>query len=189
MYTIKTKVTVKDKELIQTQYITEHFIVTEINGKKLIFIPGNTLFSVNAENKKLKEIDISSQAEQINKVKTMLGELKSENINESKDIAGYKTKGIKVYNVNNDAVKFSMNTVFAKVPGIEKTVYPEFMKLEQDKQLVNLNLEPDEIIASMSSEMYIQGNLVQKQSIEIIDIETDLDDNEEFYEYLNYSYE
>lgn len=82
-----------------------------------------------------------------------------------------------------------MNTVFAKIPGIEKTVYPEFMKLEQSKQLVNLDMEQNEIIASMSSEIYIQGNLAQKQSIEIIEIETDLEDNEEFYEYLTYSHE
>ncbi len=95
MYKIKTKVTVKEKELIQTQYITDNFIVTELNDKKLIFIPENTLFSVNTENKSLKEIDISLQAEQINKVKTMLGELKTESINKSEDIAGYKTKGIK----------------------------------------------------------------------------------------------
>lgn len=189
MYKIKTKVSVKEKELIQTQYITEHFIVTEINGEKLIFIPGNTLFSVNTENKSLKEIDISSQAEQINKVKTMLGELKTESINESKDIKDYKAREIKVFNINNDAVKFSMNTVFAKIPGIEKTVYPEFMKFEQSKQLVNLDIEQNEIIASMSSEIYIQGNLAQKQSMEIIDIETDLEDNEEFYEYLTYSHE
>ena len=94
MYTIKTKISVKEKELI--------------------FIPGNTLFSVDTENKSLKEIDISQQIEQINKVKTMLGELKTESINELKDIGGYKTKCIKVYNVNNDAVKFSMNTVFCK---------------------------------------------------------------------------
>ena len=189
MYKIKTKVTVKEKELIQTQYITDNFIVTELNDKKLIFIQGNTLFSVNTENKTLKTIDISSQAEQINKVKTMLGELKTKNINESEDIAGYKTKGVKVYNVNNDAVKFSMNAVFAKIPGIEKTVYPEFIKFEQSKQLVNLDLEQNEIIASMNSEIYIQGNLAQKQSMEIIDIETDLEDNEEFYEYLTYSHE
>ncbi len=189
MYTIKTKISIKDKELIQTQYITDNFIVTEINNKKLIFISGNTLFSVNTVNKSLKVIDISQQAEQINKVKIMLGELKTESINEPKDIAGYKTKGVKVYSINNDAVKFSMNTVFAKVPGIEKTVYPEFMKLEQGKQLVNLDLEQNEIIASMNSEIYIQGNLAQKQSMEIIDIETDLEDNEEFYEYLTYSHE
>ena len=141
MYTIKTKISVKEKELI--------------------FIPGNTLFSVDTENKSLKEIDISQQIEQINKVKTMLGELKTESINKSEDIAGYKTKGIKVYNVNNDAVKFSMNTVFAKIPGIEKTVYPEFMKLEQSKQLVNLDIKQNEIIASMCSEIYIQGNLAK----------------------------
>ena len=55
-----------------------------------------------------------------------------------------------------------MNTVFAKVPGIEKTVYPEFIKLEQGKQLVNLDTEPDEIIATLSSEIHIQGNLMQK---------------------------
>ena len=82
-----------------------------------------------------------------------------------------------------------MNAVFAKVPGIEKTAYPEFIKLEQSKQLVNLDIESDEIIASMSSEIYIQGNLVQKQSLEIVNIETDLEYNEEFYEYLTYSHE
>ncbi len=189
MYKIKTKVTVKDKELIQTQYISNNFIVTEINGQKLIFIPGNPLFSVNTENKSLKAIDISSQVEQINKVKTMLGELKTEIIKESQDIKAYKTRGIKAFNTNNDAVKFSMDAVFAKISGIEKTVYPEFMKIEQGKQLVKLDIEQDEIIASMSSEIYMQGNLAQKQSMEIISIETGLDDNEEFYEYLTYSHE
>ena len=189
MYSIKTKISIKDKEFIQTQYITDNFIVTEINGQKLIFILGNTLFSVNTENKSLKEIDISLQAEQINKVKTMLGELKTESINKSEDILDYKTKGINVYNINNENLKFSMNAIFAKVPGIEKTAYPEFMKIEQSKQLVNLDIGQNEIIASMSSEIYVQGNLAQKQSIEIIDIETDLEDNEEFYEYLTYSHE
>ena len=63
------------------------------------------------------------------------------------------------------------------------------MKLEQSKQLVNLDIKQNEIIASMCSEIYIQGNLAQKQSMEIIDIETDLEDNEEFYEYLTYSHE
>lgn len=41
----------------------------------------------------------------------------------------------------------------------------------------------------MRPEMYIQGNLVQKQFVEIIEIETDLEVNEEFYVCLNYSYE
>ncbi|NOQ24280.1 MAG: hypothetical protein GQ564_02860 [Bacteroidales bacterium] len=189
MVIIKTKVSIKDKELIQIQYITDHFIVTELNGRKLIFISGNTLFFVDIENKSLKEIDISSQVEQINKVKAILGELKIESINKTEDIAGYKTKGLKVYNINNDAVKFLMNTAYAKIPGIEETVYPEFMKIEQGKQLVNLDIEQDEVLASMSSEIYMQGNLVQEQSMEIIDIKTDLEDNEKFYEYLSYSHE
>ena len=116
-----------------------NFIVTEINGQKLIFILGNTLFSVNTENKSLKEIDISLQAEQINKVKTMLGELKTESINKSEDILDYKTKGINVYNINNENLKFSMNAIFAKVPGIEKTAYPEFMNRTITKPFIQLS--------------------------------------------------
>jgi len=188
MFTIKTKISLKDKELIQTQYIYDQFIVTELNGKKIIFITGSNLFSVNTENKSLKAIDISQQVEQINKVKTMLGILEIENIGKSDDILGYKTKSMKFYN-NNETIKFSMTTFIITVSGIENTVYTEFMKLEQDKQLVNFKLEPNEIIASMSSEIFMQGNLVQSQSMEIVSIESELEDNNEFYEYLTYSHE
>jgi len=41
----------------------------------------------------------------------------------------------------------------------------------------------------MNAEIYSQGNLMKKQSIEIINIETCLEDREEFYEYLDYLHE
>ncbi|HYX09826.1 MAG TPA: hypothetical protein VE912_24060 [Bacteroidales bacterium] len=186
MYKIISKISVKEKELIQNQYINNHFVLTEIGNKKLIFVPENRLFTLNTDNKTIKVINLSQQLEQIGKVKVMLGELKTESINDSENIAGYSTRGMKVININNNTVKFSMKLVYAKIPGIEKTVYPEFMKLEQSKQLVNLNIEGNEILTSINSEMYVQGNIVQKQSMEVVQIESDLDDNEEFDEYLEF---
>lgn len=189
MITIKTKISIKDKELEQIQHITDHFIVTELNGKKMLFIPSNQLFSVNIENKSLKEINISQQVEQISKVKTMLGELKEESIDEPKNIAGFNSFGKKIYSIENNTIKLLMDVYIASIPGLEKTVFPEFSKFEQSKQLANLSLQPNEFIVSTTSEIYMQENLAQKQSMEIINIETDLDDNEEFYEYLTYSHE
>jgi len=189
MITIKTKISVKDKELEQIQHITDHFIVTKINGKHVLFISGNRLFSVNVENKSLKEIDISQQVEQISKVKTMLGELKEESIDELKKIAGFISKGKKIHSIENNSIKLLMDVYIASIPGLEKTIYPEFSKFEQSKQLANLSLQPNEIIVSTTSEIYMQGNLAQKQSMEIINIETDLVDNEEFYEYLTFLHE
>lgn len=126
MHVIKTRISINDRKLIQNQYVTIHFMVTEIDGKKILFLPGNTLFSVNTKNKTLKEVNLAQQVEQVNKVKTMLGEFKIENINESKNIKGYKTREIKACNVYNNKIKFSSNTVLAIIPGIEKTIYPEF---------------------------------------------------------------
>jgi len=41
MYKISTRLSIGDKEIIQEQYITEHFIILEVNNQEYIYIPGN----------------------------------------------------------------------------------------------------------------------------------------------------
>ncbi len=188
MFRIDCKISVMEKEYMQSQYISDDFIIIEIKGKKMIFMQDNTIYSVDTTNKILKVIDVTHQLEQINTMRSMLKDLKTEKLNGNKKILNYTAKLIKAYNKSED-LSLIMNASIIQVDGIEKTVYPDFMRFEQNRQLVNLGLAQCEIIAEMNSEIYLQGNLVQKQSMEIIEIETNLEDNVEFYEYFTYSYE
>ena len=60
---------------------------------------------------------------------------------------------------------------------------------KQSKQFVGLDFRSDEAFASMQSEIIKQGSVAQKQTMEVIQIETDLDETCEFDEYLTYSLE
>jgi len=73
---LKYKISFNDKEIEQTQYLTDNYVLTEINNKKILYISQNDKqYVVDTENKQLKELDLSNQMIQMNQLKSMIGEI------------------------------------------------------------------------------------------------------------------
>ncbi len=188
MYTIKSKIKFQDKEFEQILHITEHFVIMDINRKRHIFIPDNSIFFIDKINRKLRKPDLSLQLQQVEKLKTMLGRVFIENMGASSEIFDYPSKRVKTYNKNEFINILTVSDIIT-IPGIENTAYPAYVKEEQAKQITKLELNANELVACTSSGISVNGNVIQRQSMEMVNIETGLENKEEFYKYLAFSYE
>ena len=186
-YTLQSKIIIKKgQELIQTQYLTESYIVTEANNHIILYNPEHdTQYLVNNENKELKEIDISTQLKQMNQLKLMIGEVNTEKCSEEKKIAGYESYCLQLCNSKNKSINIDIKLWIANIKGIEKTVWHKFYQSEKNMQLFGLDLKPYEFITCMYSNLIMRGN-EQKQVIELINVEDKIENIEKLDNYLLY---
>lgn len=186
-YTLKSKIIIKKgEEIIQTQYLTENYIITEAKNHIILYNPEHEAqYLVNNENKELKKIDISNQIRQINQLKLMIGEINTEKCSEKNKIAGYESYYLQLCNDKNKTINIDIKLWIANIKGLEKTVWHKFYQSEKNKQLFSLDLKPDEFITCMYSNLIMQGN-EQKQVIELINVENKIENIEKLDNYLSY---
>lgn len=179
-FCLKTKITITAKQIEQTQYFTENYVLTEIQNKKILFLPEkDKQYTVDIENKQLKEIDLSVQMMQMNQVKSMIGKLTIKENFENK----IKHISIKNLPASQAQLEVKMQTII--YPELEKTVYQKFNEYQQSLQMFRLNLPPDEIVKYSESFFSFNGQ-EQKIIVELTEIKVSDINSEEIDIYSNF---
>lgn len=184
-YTIKNKINIQDKELFQYQYATEHYVVTELNGKIMFFSKEeNDNFMVDEEHKVLKPIDLSAQKDQIKQFKTLIGDVQIIKNENSETILGLPTSLISLDN-NSEQIKLQGNINIISLKGLEDTSFALMRAKEDCTKLFNLPLEQNELIARLSV-IINAGDTAQTQNTELLSFESEIENFQKYDDYLNY---
>jgi hypothetical protein len=174
------KIIVNDKEIEQTQYLTENYVYTEANGKKLIYLPRkNNQYLVDTQNKQLKEVDLSAQMAQINQLKAMVGEVDMQ----EKEEAGARL--VTLQNNTNSPVQLIVKLKTKIVESLGKTVFKEFYEFQQNMQMYHVNLNSNETVQFTESVFTINGQ-EQKSTVELTATQNGAINIETIDGYLNY---
>jgi hypothetical protein len=184
-FTIKKEIKLGGKEFIQTQYATEHYVVTEFNGKLTFFSAedGKT-YKVYKRNEKLKLIDNSMQEKQMEQAKTVMGNISVSEIEGSKVISGFASKGIKIKN-DSELVVINGELYKTTISGIEKTAISKQAKLEEKLSPFSLNILENEMASSLNMHIVAQG-VEQKQEVTLLSVKSSIEDLEYFDRMLSY---
>ena len=177
---VKYKITVGEKEIEQTQYLTENYVYTEVGGKKVMYLPEkDKQYIVDTEKKRLKEFDLSAQMAQINQLKAMIGELNTEEKTEE------GIRHILIQSNPESPAKLKVDLQIAEYEGLEKTKFKKSNEFQQNIQLFRTDLKANEIIKHLESVFSINGQ-EQKSTLELIEIENYTESTGTFDAYFNY---
>jgi len=177
---ISYKITLNEKNIEQIQNLTENYAYTETAGKKILYLPAKEKqFIVDAENKQLKELDLSAQMMQMNQIKAMIGEV------EIKEKVEGEIKHILIQNSPESQAKLKVELQIAKYPELEQTVFKQFNEFQQNMQMFRVVLDNNEITKLSESVFSINGQ-EQKSIIELTEIEKMTENIETFDGYCNY---
>ena len=178
--TANYKITINEKEINQTQFLTENYVYTEAGDKKILFLPEKEKqYLIDTENKQLKELDLSAQMMQMNQLKAMIGELtKDENIEEG-------IRHITVKNSDESSAKLDIYMQIVEYKGIEQTVFHKFNNCQKNMQMFSLDMKDNEVLM-LSDTTFIMNGQEQKTKLELINIETETNDISDIDAYSNY---
>ena len=174
------KILLNEKEINQTQFLTENYIYTEAGEKKIIYLPEkDNQYIIDSKKKQLKVLDLSAQMMQMNQIKGIIGEITKEEKTEN-DI-----RYISMQNNSESPAQLKVNLQIIKSSGLENTAYQKFNEFQESMQMFILNLQANEII-KLSESIFTFNGQEQKTKLEFINIEDYTDNISDIDAYCNY---
>jgi len=174
-FRIKQRITTSLGKVEQETYVTDQYAFMETAGRKLIFIPyKNALLGIDEEKKCLQPLNLEQQNQQINNLKTIIGEI---NIEEKRNR----------YNFNNAkeaSIQLQGYWITEELEDLDKTVWYQYKNWEKASTLINLPLTSTQIVKSLCLQMDINGKQEQTD-VELLEHEP-LTEPGFFDDYLGY---
>ncbi len=179
------KIRFNGREIEQKQYVADSYVYIENADKKILFLPlSEKQYLIDTEAKKLKEIDLSTQAMQLKQLRSMIGEIET-TVSNSTIEENSNIKHLQLSNITSSPVKFNADLQVIEYPGLEKTVYQQFYVFQANMQLFKIDLNANEIVKYLETSLTINGQ-EQKSTIELVKITKSTNDNLDFDSYTNY---
>jgi hypothetical protein len=184
-FTVRNVLALRDKEIPQTQYITEHYVLNEINGQLLLYrADSDDRYLVDRGSKQLRRLDLGPQMAQVRQLQQVIGTIAAEPGGEGIEHEGHVCRRMVLQNASAQMV-VSGEVLTTRVPGLERTALVKERALEQRTQAFSVDLAPDEIVVRMKVDMLAQS-MEQSQTTRLVSVTPGIDGLEGFDAILAY---
>lgn len=184
-FTIGIDVQVGEQTIRQTQYLTEHYVVTEVSRNTILFWPEKgERYLVDRAGKELRRMDLSQQRSQMAKLKEMVGEVAISAGDEEVEVGEHRCRRY-AFQANSPALVASGEVYSARFPGLERTALQQERELDAATQPFALPLEPGEFPVSSSTRTLAQG-FEQNQTTRLAEMRSGIEALDEMDRFLTY---
>lgn len=169
---INSEIVVSGKKLLQKEFVTENYVFSEAAGKKAIFINDKKeLFTIDEEEKTLKEVDLSAHYQQINQQKLLFGSIESIEVTAEDRLLDLPARAVEVKN-DSDKIVFQAKYTIASYPKLSETCYQAYKEQQNELQVYTVEIADNEFVGQVMSAIK-QGEQVQQQGVRVTSIEED----------------
>ena len=172
---VRNSVTMHTQQLVQTQYLSEHYVLTDVGRMLLLFWPerGQRLV-VDRARQELKPLDLSPQAAQAAQLRRALGEIRIESPEGEEEIGGYTCRRLRMQN-ENAAIVVHGDLFCARIPELADTALGKEREFDTTLQPFVMPLADDEIVVRSTMRMLAQA-VEQDQRTELLGVDRTADD-------------
>ncbi|MBW3630934.1 MAG: hypothetical protein KY464_16785 [Gemmatimonadetes bacterium] len=181
----RSAVTVQAQQIVQTQYLSEHYVLTSVGSLLVLFWADRAQrFRVDRAREELKRIDVAAQLREVAEVRTSLGEMRVEREPCEERVAGRACTRLVVRN-ENAAIVLDGEIYCTRVPELAHTALARERELDTALQPFTPPLAPDEIAVRSTMRLLARG-FEQNQQTELLGLEPDVAQFVEFDRILTF---
>jgi hypothetical protein len=182
---VRNSMTIHTQELVQTQYLSEHYVLTDVGRMLMLYWPErNQRFVVDRAKRELKTLDTSAQLAQVAQLKPALGEVKIERVEGEEEIDGYTCRRLQARN-ENAAIVFSGELFCTRLPELAGTALGREREFDERLQAFAMPLAADEIVVRATMKMLARG-FEQNQRTDLLGVESRLEEFAELDRILSF---
>lgn len=179
-YTLRLKLQIRGKELPQTQYVTEHYVATEVGDQQLLLFRADTseAFVVRRADERLERLDLSQQAAQMQQLRAALGPVQVEPGDDEREINGFPCRRYSV-RAESPVMVLSGDFWFTPLPDLRETALTKQREFDAKTQPFVLDLAPGDVVIRSDVKVLAQGT-EQDQGSEVVSFEKGIEELEAF---------
>ena len=171
---VRNSMTIHTQQLVQTQYLSEHYVLTDVGRMLMLYWPEQgRRFVVDRAKRELKALDTSAQLAQVAQLKPALGEVRIERLEGEEEVAGYTCRRVRASN-ENAAIVFGGELFCTRIPELADTALGREREFDEKLQAFAMPLAADEIVVRSTMKMLARG-FEQNQQTELLGVEHALD--------------
>lgn len=184
-FTVRTTLQLHDREIDQTQYATEHYVVNELAGQAVVYrADTHERYLVDRDARQLKRLDLSAQTAQARQLQAVVGDVPHTIDPEEVEVAGYRCHRA-TFRVETPQLVISSETFRTRIPGLERTAIRKERELEEQTQPFPSGLAPDEVVVQSSVQILAAG-MSQNQSGRVVSVTPEIENLAEMDAILAY---
>ena len=168
---VRNSMTIHTQQLVQTQYLSEHYVLTDVGRMLMLYWPERgARYVVDRAKQELKALDVAPQLAQVAQLKPALGEVKIERLDGEEEVGGYLCHRLRAHN-ENAAIVFSGELHCARIPELADTALAREREFDEKLQAFAMPLAADEIVVRSTMKMLARG-FEQNQQTELLGVES-----------------
>jgi hypothetical protein len=182
---VRTSMTIHTQQLVQTQYLSEHYVLTEVGRMTMLYWPERgRRFVVDRGKKELKALDVSTQLAQVAQIKPALGAVKLETAEGEEEIAGFTCRRLTMRN-ENASIVLNGEMYYTRIPELAETALGSEREYDVALTPFTTPLAPDELVVRSTMKMLARG-FEQNQQTELLGLDRRAEAFEELDEIIGY---
>ena len=168
---VRNSMTIHTQQLVQTQYLSEHYVLTDVGRMLMLYWPERgQRFVVDRAREELKPLDLSAQLAQVAQLRPAIGEVKVERLEGEEEVAGYSCRRLRARN-ENSAIVFGGELLCTRIPELADTALGREREFDERLQAFVMPLAADEIVVRSTMKMLARG-FEQNQRTELLGLES-----------------
>jgi hypothetical protein len=183
---VRSAMKIHTRELVQTQYLSEHYVLTELERMLLLFWPERgRRFAVDRVRRELKPLDVSAQLAQAAQLRAAIGEVRMEPAEGEEEIAGFTCRRLVMRN-ESPVIVLEGELCYTRLPRLADTAIAREREFDAALQPFAAPLAPDELVVRSTMRLLARG-FEQSQRTELQAVETRPEGFEELDRILTYT--
>lgn len=177
-FTIRGTLTLYGRSLPQTQYLTERYVVTQVDRATFIFLADRReRFLIDRAADRLRRIEPNPRTIRADRLRAVIGDIEVRLVDEAVEVGGYWCRRYRFEN-ENARIVISGETLVTRLNGLEQTA----LQAERDHDGLNqpftLPLESGDLVVE-SSLRTIAVDFEQNQAYRLETVETKIEQTAE----------
>jgi hypothetical protein len=184
-FVIRSKISFHGEHFMQTQYVTDRHVVTEMRGVIALFSAAEgKRFTVDPNRRTLFPQELSKQRAEAGRLKTALGEVVVKPSTRKEEVLGYECEHFTLRNAGAEMV-VSADVYCARIAGLGRTALSREREFDRQFQPLSIPLADDQIIVGAKT-VVVARDFEHRQAVELAGIEAAISPMDRLEEYLHY---